>query len=144
MYSTSIFTCIMTMMSTFMIFSSLAYLYSICFYKYNRFLHFDMIPVVLLLITSFFLFKINYLLFIFLLRIHETFWCSLYTRIHHAYFLCFQIIKLQKLKNLMECVHLLLLQMNFQDYFYIHQPFLFKIFINNKWCSIGFQVLIKL
>ena len=46
------------------------------------------------------------------------------------------------IKNLMQYVCLLLLQMNFQDYFYIHQFFYysFRTCINNKWCFIRFLI----
>ena len=45
-----------------------------------------------------------------------------------------------------EIIHLLLLWINFQDYFCIHHSFLLNIqdCINNKWRFIRFSVLIKL
>ena len=61
MCSTSIFPCVITMISNFTIFFYLSHIhFEIVLYKYNRFLHFHMIPAVFFLITSFFLFKINY------------------------------------------------------------------------------------
>ena len=127
MCSTSIFPCIMTMISNFAIFF---YLSNICFqiflHKYNNFLYFHMIPAALLLIISFFfLFKTNYF---HCLKIYKNFSGNLYLMlIHHAYFLCLQIRMQQTLKNLMEYVCLLLMQMIFQDYFYIHQCFVLYI-----------------
>ena len=42
-------------------------------YKYNRFLHFCIIPAAILLITSFFLFKTNYLRYAYSLKDSQNF-----------------------------------------------------------------------
>ena len=54
-------------------------------------------------------------------RFFEVAFTSVYI-MHH--FLCFQMTILQILKNLIEFLHLLLLWMSFQDYFYINESFL--------------------
>ena len=53
MGSTSIFPCTTTMISNFFMFQIFIFIF---FYKYNRFLHFYIIPAALWLINSFFLF----------------------------------------------------------------------------------------
>ena len=85
MRSTSMFSCIMIMIFNFSIFLSFKYLFSRFFYKYNRFLHFHMIPATLWLVTSFFSFE-NYLFSLrVLLNIHKTFSYYFYLYIHHAF-----------------------------------------------------------
>ena len=62
MRSTYILPCIMTMISNFTIlFIFHILILNFFFNKNNRFLHFHMIPAALLLITYFFLIRINYL-----------------------------------------------------------------------------------
>ena len=84
MRSTSIFLCIVTMISNFTIFLSFKYLFSDVFYKYN--MHFHMISATLLLINYFYilnfffffslraLFRIHFLHNLYLC-IHQRYWC---------------------------------------------------------------------
>ena len=81
MRRTSIFFCIMTMISNFTIFSIYHISFFTFFDKCNRLLHFHMIQAALLLKASFFLFYINYLhcvLFYRILKLFHTIITSVY------------------------------------------------------------------
>ena len=125
-YSTSIFP-FMTMISFFYNIFHLSNIYfQIFIYKYNRFLHFLIIPATLLLITSFFPFRIVFI------SCSPTNSQKFFIPPHHPYASClFSMIlnasSLQTLKKLVEYVGLLLLWMNFQDYFQVHELFLLYI-----------------
>ena len=87
--STSIFPCLMTMLSNFTIFFIFQiFIFKCFFYKYNRFVHFHMVPAALLLIISFFFFK----LIIFIscsLKYSLNFFIQSLPLYAQAYFLCF-------------------------------------------------------
>ena len=70
------FTCLMTMISNNIYYLQHIYFQS-SFYKYNRFLHFHIIPANYLLIISFFSFLNQFFSFRVLLRIRKTFMQSL-------------------------------------------------------------------
>ena len=130
MYNTSLFPCIMTMMSNFSIFFILKIfiLCILCIHiflcKYNRLLHFYMIPAALLFIIHFFLKKIIFMK------------CSLkdsqnlFKQYLPLYTSCFSVLLNEDIVHTEKpdgIFLLILLKMNFQDYFYIHQSFLLYI-----------------
>ena len=121
MHRTYIFPCIMTMISNFTIF----FIFQI--FAFQIFLHkyFRMIPAALLLITAFSFFK-KVIVFIAcsIKNLQVFFHTTFYLCIHHAYL---HHALYTSWKNRIEYVHLLLLIMNFQDYFYINQSFLLYI-----------------
>ena len=108
--------------------------------KYNMFLHFHIILAALLLIASFFPFKINYYHCI---QSSANFFIKslpLYTSCLYSMLLNEDITVIEK------PVPLLLFWINFQDYFYIHQYFLLyiRVCMKTKWCFTRFLKLIKL
>ena len=119
MRSTSIFSCKMAVIFNFTIFFIFhVSIFNFLFYKYNKIFHFHMISAALLLIDSF-LFETNYLCCVLSWELPHV--CTMLT----FYALNYDFVSIKKPDGL--CVHLPLLWMDFQDYFYIHLSFLLNI-----------------
>ena len=121
MRSTPMSPSIMTMISNF----TIIFIFQIFSFKYNRFLHFHMFPVALLLIISFFL-KLIIPIARSRKNLQNFFIQSLPLYTPCSFFMLLND-DIAEIKNLTEYVCLLFLYMNFQDYFYIHQSFLLYV-----------------
>ena len=122
MCSTSIFTWIMRMIFNFTIFVVFNHVYlEVFLYKFNKILYFNLISVVPLLITSFYSLLTLIIAIVCSLKDLQNFIVhSLLLYTLYLFSMLLSEVILPTLKNLMVYVHLLLLWMNFQDYFYIH------------------------
>ena len=128
MCSTSMFTCIMAMVPSFLIFFSI-FIFKLFFTIITDFWIFIWFSCSYLLITSLFFILKLIIFFACSLKDSQNFFMQfppLYTSCLFSMSLNDDIQYLKNLKNLKECVHLLLLQMTFQDYFCIHSFFIIK------------------
>ena len=95
----SIFTCIMTMISNFLVVYIFRELFQdFFFHKYNIILHLDLILILLLLMVTFFVFKIIHTIifkiksmFVFSMIKCPNFWHWIPTRKMSAYFCCWRL-----------------------------------------------------
>ena len=119
-------------------------MHKLLFWKCSKFLSFDKIPTVLLLIVSFSFFQNQLFSLHAFLRIYKTFSSNLHLWIHMRIF--YTINCHGHWNTHKKYVHLLLQWMISKNYFYIHLFFYqrFKICINNRWCFIRISVLLKL
>ena len=128
MSSTSIFYCIITIVPNLEILFICSVF--ICKYFITNTTNVWVFSWVLILFVNnfiFFLFKINYLYWARSLKDSQNFFIQSLPLYTCAYFLCLLMTILQTLENLKEYVHLLLLCMNFKDYFYPHKSFILNI-----------------
>ena len=148
MRTTSIFSCVITIISNFMTFyetfcCSNIY-FQFCFYKYNRFLHFHMVSASLLFIISFFFF----FKFIFITcSLKDSKNLSIESFLLHIIliFYSFKWRYCRRWKTWWNLFTYFCSRWMFGIIFIsiIFCYYTFKICINNKWCFIGFLILIK-
>ena len=125
MCCTSIFFCIMTMISNFPIIYTIGEPFlRFFFHNCNILLNLDVILVLLLLVVIFFSFRGQFYFLHVLLKIRKTFSYSIFHEIKYVCFLCDQMPKILTLNIYRKYAHLFLLLKNFLDYLHIHLFFL--------------------